>query len=142
LGVVYAVEFSPAAMAFVAAWFKGQGVFSLNLFDSQWAENFAFITAAGFFTRTDGRYQMTIPKGLNMNSVGRALLQLAATGDRDFPSYPERLLTTMTKEEAHHCVRNLRRLTWNGRIAHRNALLAESGRSPVTADGCSSRLDR
>jgi hypothetical protein len=50
---VYAVEFSPAAMAFVAAWFKGQGVFSLNLFDSQWAENFAFITAAGFFTRGD-----------------------------------------------------------------------------------------
>ena len=53
MGVVYAVEFSPAAMAFVAAWFKGQGVFSLNLFDSQWAENFAFITAAGFFTRGD-----------------------------------------------------------------------------------------
>ena len=108
LGVVSAVEFSPAAMAFVHFWLDKQSAFSLNLFDLEWAQNFAFMAAAGFFSRTGQHYQMTVPDALTTETIARAMLQLAATEDNDYYLHPESILTTMTKAEACRAVRSIK----------------------------------
>jgi hypothetical protein len=100
LNVIYALEFSSAAMAFVCIWLNNGPAFSLNLFDSEWSEAFAYMAGTGFFTRTDQHYQMTQPPALTSETIARALLQLAATEDEDFYLHPEWLLTTMTEEDA------------------------------------------
>ena len=101
LGVVYVVEFSPAAMAFVSLWINNGPAYYLNIFDSEWSEAFAYMAGIGFFTRTDQHYQMTHPHALSSRTIARALLQLAETEDEEFYLHPEWLLTTMTQEEAH-----------------------------------------
>ena len=67
-------------------------------------EAFAYMTGAGFFTRTDKHYRMTHPDPLTSETIARALLQLAETKDEDDDLHPEWLLTTMTQEEAYRNV--------------------------------------
>ena len=98
LSVIYAVEFSSAAMAFVCIWLNNGPAFSLNLFDSEWSEAFAYMAEIGFFTRTDQHYQITHPRALTPETIAHALLQLATTEDEDFYLHPEWLLTTMTED--------------------------------------------
>jgi hypothetical protein len=111
LGVVYSVEFSPAALPFVHFWLDSPSAFSLNLFDSEWGENFAFMAATGFFTRTGQHYQMTHPHhALTTQKIASALLRLAATEDGDHYLHPESMLMTTTKAEACRSVVSIKRL--------------------------------
>jgi hypothetical protein len=122
LGVVYAVEFSPAAMAFVIFCLNSPTAFSLSLFDSEWAENLAFMAATGFFTRTGQHYQITHPRALTIDTIKDALLQLAVTEDGDYYYlHPEWLLTTMPEKEAQQRVRALKKFFRRQQIADRKA---------------------
>ena len=90
LEALYAVEFSPAALAFVQFWLNSPSAFSLNLIDSEWRDNFAFMAATGFFKRTGQHYQMTVPHALtDFQTIARALLRFAATEDNDHYLHPE-----------------------------------------------------
>jgi hypothetical protein len=108
LECAYVMEFSDAAMAFLAMCLE-HGIFSLNLADSDWAEPFAIMAATGFFTATGERYQVTLPKELTMETIKSALLRLvAAEVQDDFYLHPECLLTTLTEWEAGDCTVNHR----------------------------------
>jgi hypothetical protein len=125
LGAVYAVEFSPAALAFVHFWLNSPSAFALNLFDSEWGENFAFMAATGFFTRRGQHYQMTHPHhALTTERIARALLRLAATEDDDHYLHPESILTTTTKAEANRSVLSIKRVDRKRRMAISTAALA------------------
>jgi hypothetical protein len=100
LGLITAVDFSSAALAFICCWQDSWPAFSLNLFESEWYEAFAYMAGTGFFTRTDQHYQMTQPPTLTSETIARALLQLAATEDENDYLHPEWLLTTVTDEDA------------------------------------------
>jgi hypothetical protein len=105
----YDVEFSPAAMAFVRLWLTSGAAFSLSLFDSEWAEPFTYMVAAGFFMEVDNHYEMTQPRVLTSDVIARGLLRLAATEDQDYVLHPEWLLTTMTKQAARRTVKMIKR---------------------------------
>jgi hypothetical protein len=109
LEFAYVMEFSDAAMAFLAMCLE-HGIFSLNLADSDWAEPFAIMAATGFFTATGERYQVTLPKELTIQTIRSALLRLIATEDLQgtFELHPECLLTTRTEWEAGDCTVNHR----------------------------------
>ena len=91
-------------MAFICCWQDSWPAFSFDLFSSEWFEAFAYMTATGFFTRTDQHYQMTLPPALTSETVALALLQLAATEDENDLSNPQWLLATMTEEDARRTV--------------------------------------
>jgi hypothetical protein len=103
LGLITPTEFSWPALEVTRVWLNSGFAFSLNL-GSEMHEAFAYMTGAGFFTRTDEHYRMTHPDPLTPETVARALLQLAETEDEDDDLHPEWLLTTMTHEEAHRNV--------------------------------------
>jgi len=105
----YDVEFSPAAMAFARFWLNGGSAFSLNLFDSEWAEPFTYMVGAGFFTPADNHYEMSHPHALTSDVIACGLLRLAATEDHDNDLHPEWLLTTMSKEAARRTVKMIKR---------------------------------
>ena len=117
------IEFAPFGMAFVRMWLQQKGIFSIDLFDSEVADIFPVMTAAGFFTRTGQRYQMTIPQGVNIAAIRDALLQLAETEDGHSFLHPERLLVTMTRMEAETWKGRLGGMNWRQRLADRELLL-------------------
>jgi hypothetical protein len=121
----YTIQFVPAAMAFVGMWRMGQGIFSVNLFDSEWAEIFSIMAAVGFFTQTGHRYQMTIPGVPTVDVIVNALHPLAATEDQETFLHPERLLVTMTEQETVRWKGRLESMNWQQRLADRDALLAD-----------------
>jgi hypothetical protein len=117
------IEFAPCSMAFVRMWLQQKGTFSIDLFDSEDADIFPVMTAAGFFTRTGQRYQMTIPQGVNIAALRDALLQLAETEDEHCFLHPESLLVTMTRMEAETWKGRLEGMKWQQRLADRELLL-------------------
>src|ERR1700687_509173 len=102
---------------------KKKGVFGIDLFDSEEAELVSIMAAAGFFMRTGERYQMTVPQRLNLVAIRDALVRLAETEDKDGFLHPERLLVTLTREEANSWKRRLMAMDWQQRLADREALL-------------------
>jgi len=73
--------------------------------------------------RTGERYQMTVPQRLNLVAIRDALVRLAETEDKDGFLHPERLLVTLTREEANSWKRRLMAMDWQQRLADREALL-------------------
>jgi hypothetical protein len=118
------IEFAPAALAFISMWFKDFSTFKLDL-TTELAEIFVTMADVGFFTQTDDRYQMTIPKTLRIKTIRDSLLKLAATEDAHCYLHPEWLLATMTDQAASDWQGRLNGLGWMQRVADRNALLAE-----------------
>jgi hypothetical protein len=143
LETMYCVEFVPAAMAFVRKWLKIRSAFSLSLLDSQWSNMFAIMAGAGFFTRTNDRYQMALPKNLMFAQIKHAILKLAATEDSEYFHHPEQFLTTMSRYQAKCGKQKLRRserLDWQQRIADRDALLAKDPSEPSSANNTSDEM--
>jgi hypothetical protein len=100
LGVLYAVDFSWPALAFVSLWLNRGPAYSLSLFDSEWAEAFTYFQGAGFFTQKGPHYEMTLPIKLSPQTIADALLRLAKTEDENYYLHPEHLLATMAEEDA------------------------------------------
>jgi hypothetical protein len=123
LEIVTLIEFAPCAMAFVRMWLEEKGVFGIDVFDSEDAELFSVMAAAGFFIRTGERYQMTIPQRVNLVAIRDALLRLAETEDKDGFVHPERLLVTITRKEAESWKHRLMAMDWQQRLADREVLL-------------------
>jgi hypothetical protein len=67
LEVAYIFSFAPAATRFVELLMKNLTAFSLQLW-GEWGEAFTVMAELGFFCRTGGRYQMTIPKEISNRS--------------------------------------------------------------------------
>ena len=74
------------------------------------------MAGTGFFTRTNQHYQMTPPPALTSETIGRALLELAATEDENVYLHPEWLLTTMTEEDARRSVSPITKQVIKGTI--------------------------
>jgi hypothetical protein len=123
LEIVCLVAFRPPAMAFLRMFFEDLTTFSLDLKRSEWADMFVIMTAAGFFELTGDRYQMTVPKKLEMKKIKRALLQLAATEDKDYELHPERFVRTIAYSELTEWRKRLDRLSWQQRLTDRAILL-------------------
>jgi hypothetical protein len=123
LEIASLLEFAPCAMAFVRMWLEEKGVFGLDVFDSEDAELVPVLEAAGFFSRTGARYQMTIPERVNLVAICDALVRLAETEDKDCFLHPEKLLVTLTREEANSWKYRLMAMHWQQRLADREVLL-------------------
>ena len=104
LGLITAVHFSSAALAFVSYWQGSWPAFTLNLQKSEWYEAFAYLAGTGFFTRTGHYYQMTQPPALTSEAIAQALVRLAETEDENDYLNPEWLLTTMSENDARRTV--------------------------------------
>jgi hypothetical protein len=117
------VKFAPCVMAFVRMWLQQQGVFSIDLFDSEDADLFSVMAAMGFFSRTGERYQMTIPQTVDISAILHALLRLAGTEDEHSFLHPESLLVTLTAAEAETWKCRLNSIHWRQRLADRELLL-------------------
>jgi hypothetical protein len=116
-------KLAPWAMAFVRMWLEEKGVFGIDLFDSEDAEVFAIMAAAGFFIRTGERYQMTVPLRVNMVGIRDALVRLAETEDKESFLHPEKLLVTLTRKEAESWKHRLTAMNRQQRLADREVLL-------------------
>jgi hypothetical protein len=123
LEIVSLIEFAPCAMAFVRMWLEGMGIFGIDLFDSEDAELFSIMAAAGFFMRTGERYQMTVPQRVNLVAIRDALVRLAETEDKDGFLHPEKLMVTMTWKEAESWKHRLMAIDRQQRLADRAVLL-------------------
>jgi hypothetical protein len=109
LEIVYMICFSPAACKFIEL-LMGDGknvtCFALDLCEEEWGEMFTVMTELGFFSPTENRYQMTIPKDISGLKIEAALLRLAATEDADSYLHPESLVNWLPKTEAQARVAN------------------------------------
>jgi hypothetical protein len=81
------------------------------------------MTEMGFFVRSDGRYQMAIPKRLNMSDIKSAALKFAQTADSKCVLHPEYLVATVSQKRAERTQRRLRKRDDNRRCADRIMLL-------------------
>jgi hypothetical protein len=90
--------------------------------DSSDVLDFALMVEMGFFTLTGDRYQMTLPRNLDMDRVKQAHLKVVGTDDGDWV-HPERLLIDMPHARAVKFQRLLRAMDENQRLADRRALL-------------------
>jgi hypothetical protein len=120
------VQFRPAAMAFLGMWFEDLTSFSLDLNGSeewQWADMFVIMTAAGFFELTGNRYQMTIPRKLELIRIKEVMQQLVATEDKDCVIHPWRFVCTMAESEVIVWRKRLCAIGWQQRSADRDILL-------------------
>ena len=102
--MLYDVEFSPTAMAFVSLWLKGNNAYVLDLSSTDLNEPFAYLAEVGFFTWSGQDYRMSEPCKLTPKVIANALLRLADTKDEDDYVHPELLLKTMTSDDAHRSV--------------------------------------
>jgi hypothetical protein len=115
------VEFRPPAMAFLRMFFKDITTFTLDLENSEWAEMFVIMAAAGFLT--GNRYQMTVPKKLEISAIREALLQLAATEDKDHYLHPEEFVHVIIYSDAMKWRTRLSSINWQQRVTDRAILL-------------------
>ena len=97
----------PCAVAFLHMWLEEKGVYTIDLFDTKYADIVPIMAVAGFFKRTGERYQMTIPQRVNLVIICDALVRLAENAEKDGLWQPENLLVTLTREEAGR---------WKGRL--------------------------
>jgi hypothetical protein len=84
---------------------------------------FALMVRMGFFELTGTRYQMTIPKTLDLDTVKSAHLELARTEDEEEWLHPEQLVVSMPPEQAENFQQLLRDMDDRQRLADRRALL-------------------
>ena len=84
--------------------------------------DFVLMVEMGFFTLTGDRYQTTLPRNLDMDSVKQAHLKLAGTEDEDW-IHPERLCVDVPYSHAATYQRLLRTMNQDQRLADRQALL-------------------
>jgi hypothetical protein len=117
------VEFRSPAMAFLGMFLDDITTFTLDLENSEWAEMFVIMMAAGFFQLTGNRYQMTVPKKLKISEIREALLQLAATEDKDHYLHPEEFVHVMSYSDAMEWRMRLSRINWQQRVTDRAILL-------------------
>jgi hypothetical protein len=117
------VEFRPPAMAFLRMYFEDMTTFTLDIENSEWAEMFVIMVAAGFFQITGDRYQMTAPKQLKISKIREALLQLAATEDKDHNLHPEEFVHVVSYLDAMEWRRRLSSIDWQQRVTDRAILL-------------------
>jgi hypothetical protein len=96
---MYIPDFAVAALYMLLELREQRVTFLLRL-DSEDADMFAMMTEMGFFAITGQRYQMVIPKRLNMTKVKKALLRYAQTEDSEYILHPEHLVTAMPFLEA------------------------------------------
>ena len=105
LALIYNVEFSGAAMAFICRWQEMQPAFSIDLFASEWYEPFAYMVWTGFFTWSDQHcYKLTEPPSLTSETIAQALLQLEPTEEENDYLNLQSALATMTEEDANRKV--------------------------------------
>ena len=92
--VAYIPDFGLAACLMIMRLneYKTSLVIDLNSKD---AEDFAMMTAMGFFRDFDCRYQMVVPCRLGPMHVGQAVLKYAKTEDKEFALHPEYLATAI-----------------------------------------------
>jgi hypothetical protein len=107
--IVALIEFAPCAMTFIRGWLEREGVFSIDLFESENADLFSAMVAGGFFSKAGDRYQMTVPAGVDLPAIRDALLRLAETEDEQGFLHPEKFVVTMTKIEAENWKNKLER---------------------------------
>jgi hypothetical protein len=100
--IMYIPDFAVAALYMLLELREQRVTFLLRL-DSEDADMFAMMTEMGFFAMTGQRYQMVIPKRLNMTKVKKALLRYAQTEDSEYILHPEHLVTAMPFLEAKAC---------------------------------------
>jgi hypothetical protein len=117
------VDFRSPAMAFLRMFLKDTTTFTLDLENSEWAEMFVIMMEAGFFQLTGNRYQMTVPKKLKISKIKDALLQLAATEDKDHYLHPEKFVHVMSYSNAMEWRMRLSSINWQQRVTDRAILL-------------------
>jgi hypothetical protein len=100
LEVLYLISFSSPATRFIQLLMENSVCFSLEL-GEEWGESFAVMADLGFFRLNSNRYQMTIPNEITGSRIEAALLRLAATEDHQSFLYPEHLLASLSKADAH-----------------------------------------
>ncbi len=122
LQVVYKLDLCMAALALLLELHEHFVAFPLRL-DSEEGELFAILAEMGFFALTGERYQMVIPRRLNIARVKRALLRFARTEDTEYVLHPEHLVTAMSCGEAKEWERRLQAMEENHRTADRTVLL-------------------
>jgi hypothetical protein len=76
----------------------------------------------GFFAVTGDRYQMSLPRDLDMERIKQAHVKLAGTEDNDWV-HPERLVVHMPHTRAMDVQQLLGRMDQKQRLADRRALL-------------------
>jgi hypothetical protein len=84
-------------------------------------EAFTTLAALGFFTVTGERYQMAIPPKLDLKTVKRTFIKLAADAEALIPI--EKVVTTMPRAGAKRWQKLLTTMDERQRVADRNALL-------------------
>jgi hypothetical protein len=87
---------------------------------------FAMMAEMGFFVRTGERYQMAIPKRLNMNAIKSAALKLVKTTDSKCVLHPEYLVAAVSEKRAERMQSRLRKTDDNRRCADRAILLGNT----------------
>jgi hypothetical protein len=113
LEVLCLIDFSSPAIWFIKLLMENRVCFSLDLGDDC-GEIFAVMADLGFFRLNGNRYQMTIPNEITGSKVEAALLRLAATEDHEYFLYPEHLLQSLSKADAH----SLKRLLIKASLPH------------------------
>lgn len=93
-------------------------------------EEFVMMVEMGFFVLTGDRYQMVIPKQINLDQVKRAALKLARTEDDESLLHPEYIVATMPCAEAKEWQTHLRKMGEDRRCTDRLLLLNDGGDSP------------
>jgi hypothetical protein len=121
---MYIPDFAVAALYMLLELREQRVTFLLRL-DSEDADMFAMMTEMGCFAMTGQRYQMAIPKRLNMTKVKKALLRYAQTEDSEYILHPEHLVTAMPFLEAKAWQKRLRAMRENHRNADRHVLLGD-----------------
>jgi|SRR5215471_3375285 len=87
------------------------------------ANDFCLMAQMGFFALTGDRYQMVLPRNLDMERVKQAHLKLAETQDEDWVHHPERLIVAMPHARATRFQRLLGEMNQDRRLADRRVLL-------------------
>jgi hypothetical protein len=104
------IELRPVAMFLLAAWLKAEDaeyswemVFHIDIERDWCSELFVIMVKLGLLELQRDHYRMSIPKQFNMNVLRKALLELAKTEDCESNLHPERLLHSMSSQNAEIC---------------------------------------
>jgi hypothetical protein len=86
-------------------------------------ENFLLMVGMEFFHETGNRYQMAIPRRLDVTKVKKAAMWIAESEDDEQTLHPERILKCMSIVEAKTWQERLSRMDQNLRLADRQLLM-------------------
>jgi len=123
LEILQCLDFGIMATVFLSQFVDKQ--FHTFVIDADYSADlldFVLMSEMGFFVLTGDRYQMTLPKNLDMDKVKQAHLKLAATEDGEW-IHPEQLIVRMLYSQARRYQRLLRKMNQDQRLADRRALL-------------------